>query len=437
MIKRILSYLLVFILTAAILVGLLTASALIPTDAVRDNFIKSAEFYSWLDNFLIRSSIPDSLLVDRYADITLLEIAYQYDSSAPFRSVISSMHTYGAELQPEILIDIANNNTAPDVSYSRYWHGTTLFLRLFLLFMDIRGVYILNFIVFLALTAILCRILCRKKCIPLMIFLIVGMLLCGVYMMPLCIEYVSTCLMMLMVSIAVLKLDGTSKEKYIPYVFIISGVSVCFFDFLTTETLTLTLPLVLLLSVRKLTGREMKLKETAIFCIKCIALWLVSYGCMFLSKWIISAMVSGAEDFGSILERASFRVSGSSGETPYGNVIAAIVLNLSKLVLFSFTDTYAGIFTAVGIYVFAIAAVVYMFRKQNYDFSIAILIFIIGLIPFGRYIILPSHSQTHAYFTYRAQLSSIVALLSFISLSFDTSIFKKQERKNAHVKKRN
>lgn len=434
MIRKIISCVLVFVITAALLAGLLTSAALIPTDAIKDNFISSAEFYVELDKFLILNNIPDGFLVDRYADITLLEIAYHLDSAHPFTSAIQAMHNYGAELQPGMLIDIAENDIAPDVSYSRYWHGTVIFLRLFMLFMDIRGVYILNFIVFLALTVALCRMLIKRKCLPAAIFLIIGMILTRVYMMPLCIEYVSTCLLMLIVSIAVLKVDNTEREKYIPYVFIVSGTATCFFDFLTTETLTLALPLVLLFCVRAFNGRKEDLKKTVLFCVECIALWLIPYALMFLTKWALSAIVSGAEEFGNIIDRASYRVDGGSSDAPYGKRIAAIVLNLSQIILYSFTDTYTGIFGLTALYIFIIAGAVYMLRREKCDFTMPILILIIGLIPFGRYFILPSHSQVHAYFTYRAQFVSIVALLSSMTLCFDLKALRKSDPKNERNK---
>ncbi len=434
MIKKISVGLLTFIFTAAVLVGILTASAMIPTKAIKDNFISSMEFFIELDNSAPALVEPNGFTLDRYADINLLEIAYQLDSSAPFTSVISSMYTKGTEYQPEKLIEIAENDISPTVSYSRYWHGTVLFLRFFMLFMDIRGIYILNLIIFIILTAILCRMLVKRSCTPIMVFLMIGLVLTRAYLMPFCIEYISSGMLMLIASIVILWLDTDEHRKYIPYAFISIGVAICFFDFLTAETLTLSLPLVLLLSARGLKGKNTCLKENIILCVKCIILWLVSYASMFALKWGISSIVSSAESIGSILDHASIRISYDPTDAPYRTVISALTLNVTKLVFLSFTKTYTGVFTVVIVYILAILGFIYMFRRRDCDLSIPILIFVIGLIPFGRYIILSPHSQDHSIFTYRAQLSTIVAALSAIMLCIDLSIFGKKTRRDDHKK---
>ena len=43
-----------------------------------------------------------------------------------------------------------------------------------------------------------------------------------------------------------------------------------------------------------------------------------------------------------------------------------------------------------------------------------LLLFIIGIVPYVRYLVLSNHSYLHHFFTYRAQMTSVVALVMII-----------------------
>ena len=78
---------------------------------------------------------------------------------------------------------------------------------------------------------------------------------------------------------------------------VVSGVMTSFFDFLTTETVTILLPLILVITVRTMDGRIGKWKENMIFLVTQGIAWLLSYGMTFPVKWILASVVTGENKF--------------------------------------------------------------------------------------------------------------------------------------------
>ena len=62
-------------------------------------------------------------------------------------------------------------------------------------------------------------------------------------------------------------------------------------------------------------------------------------------------------------------------------------------------------------------AIVYMLRGRNYSGTMILLCILLGLVPYLRYTVLENHAYLHYFFTYRAQLVTITALL-FITYEF-------------------
>ena len=82
------------------------------------------------------------------------------------------------------------------------------------------------------------------------------------------------------------------KEKYswIGPFFLITGMVTVYFDFLTTETLSLLVPLLLILRVSRVQGKEWWLMAAK----SCIA-WLIGYLGMWLMKWGLASVILGID----------------------------------------------------------------------------------------------------------------------------------------------
>ena len=92
MIKRIIKYIAVYIIAAAVMTGLLVGVACIPQKSIKENVRKSADFLCSNYIFLEKAEGIDASTIDRYADSILVAIAYQYDSKNPLESVMWSSY---------------------------------------------------------------------------------------------------------------------------------------------------------------------------------------------------------------------------------------------------------------------------------------------------------------------------------------------------------
>ena len=69
----------------------------------------------------------------------------------------------GEELGVNYGLYAALNGVAPDTDYSRYWHGSVIFIRPLMVFMSARGVKAVGLAAVIILAAACCGILVKKR----------------------------------------------------------------------------------------------------------------------------------------------------------------------------------------------------------------------------------------------------------------------------------
>ena len=72
--------------------------------------------------------------------------------------------------------------------------------------------------------------------------------------------------------------------------------------------------------------------------------------------------------------------------------------------------------TAAGAVFFLISVVitmsiVYLFRSKQFNPAMTGLMLLLGLVPYVRYLLLSNHAYMHYFFTYRAQLVTVMVLM--------------------------
>ena len=398
---------LTFILAAALLVGSLTLSALIPKTSIRGNMLESAEFLTANKQF--GSVIPGiaASKIDRYADAILLGIAWQYDAGDPLKSVMRSAYYHDPKTgENKNLLSAVEEDLPANQQYLRYWHGSIALVRPLLLLLPVTGIYALNAVMLAALTLWLVLSLLRKKAFYAAGGILAGLAAVSIWFVPLSLEYTWTCLLSLALSLAALQLASRKKYGVCTFFFLITGMMTSFLDFLTTETLTLTLPLLLLLRElhREKPGTAPRLLP---FAGTSVLSWGAGYGGMWALKWLLASAVLG--------ENVLPYVSGHIGERLYGDVFGvdqfrlltgAVTRNIGCL----FPLGYGPIGAIAGIFLtLAAAYYAYVYRRKGYDRVLLFAYAAAGLLPYLRYLVLHNHSFIHYFFTFRAQAAAILA----------------------------
>ncbi|PHV72215.1 hypothetical protein CS063_01700 [Sporanaerobium hydrogeniformans] len=428
--KQVCKYLLLFGITNVSLVLLLILTAQIPRSSIESNSQKSATYLDEKEA-LFHTVVEGQKLttIDNYADTILLNIVYSLDVQHPLESVLLASY-YKEEWQNanEAYRAAVTKHKPPNQPYTRYWHGQIIFLRPLLLFLDIRGIRWINAVVMTALLSWLGVLLIKKQQKLLLGAFIIGFISVGGVMVPWCLEYISTFILMLGVSIAALFMEDRGDEKLLP-LFFTAGMLTSFFDFLTTETITLTMPLVMVLCIRQRKGVLKDFKSGFSLSIKAGALWAGAYALMWLSKWSISTLVLKTNIFKEALEQAQVRAVGDVASSLADQWIGAVFRNIALLVPFNFGKTYGEVILLILGAAFAMFCLLFLYKKKQQETWFLYLMMLIGLVPYIRYSVLSNHSYLHYFFTYRAQIVTVTVLLYAVLSSLDQKLLQKDFKK--------
>lgn len=405
----------------AVLYLALVCSAMIPNEALKDNFKKSADSYNNVAPYHFYNGEKWNGIADNYADIILLNVAWHMGKGNPLEASIDTGYYDGGEngLMQGLLLSVTENAEA-NVDYTRYWHGSILFLRPLLLFMDVNGVKNLGLGVILLLLGLTMAVLIRKKHADIALLLAVSMVMVQVWNLRLSLEYQPVFLLTFVLCPLYLWLEQKG-DQWLTLLSVAAGTAVAFFDFLTTETLTLLLPLILVVAVRTKEGRLSPMRESLRLIVTCGICWGLSYAGAFLVKWTMASFVTGENSFLLALSSAAVRVGGQVAleEGPPKSIFSALAANLT--VIFGGTQrvdvgrALVGLFLYMGI----LGSVWYLFRKKEGKREASLLLLLLGAVVFLRYLVLNNHSYLHEFFTYRTLAAPILASLLILWLNIE------------------
>ena len=138
------------------------------------------------------------------------------------------------------------------------------------MFFNFEQILLINKITMWILAIILLAIL-FKKSKTLTVAYIISMVMIAFPIVPMCLEYTWTFYIMLIASILAILIEKKGDKHFLALIFI-TGMLTCYFDFLTTEIITLFVPLVFVLYIRKKEGRISSFKEGFLLLIKATVL---------------------------------------------------------------------------------------------------------------------------------------------------------------------
>ncbi len=354
--------------------------------------------------------------VDRYADSILLNIALNFDGSLK-QAMLCSYYHVPAQNENENLRETVGSEKAPEQQYLRYWHGSAALVRLFHAFGNILGMYAVNGLLMTALILILLILLWKRNIKSAAISLFIALIIGGVWIVPFCLEYTWTVLIALAFSIIVLMVKDTGS---LPRLFMLSGMLTVYLDFLTTETLTLLMPLMLFIAVNK---RPVDIRRA----VRLSVSWGLGYVLTWMSKWAIAAVVLKQNVLPLITEHVGERVNGDIGLSMAEYLFGTVIRNVRCL--FPLEYGGAGVF---GVLVIIVAASyrTFVYWSPGADRRYMLTLLTLSLIPFVRFLVLRNHSYLHSFFTFRALIATVLGAGLMIAEATD----KNRRKSNTPVK---
>lgn len=442
--KRIISYLAIFALSTTLLTAALVAVAIIPKDNIRKNMVESAQYMRTKTSSYRLIKWIRSSSVDYFADCILLNIVSSYDNSHPVESVMwSSFYGYPNTYAADYLLESAKDDAQPDQEYLRYWHGSAVLVKIFHLFINIHQIYTFHAALLAGLLMWLLLTLWSKRLISEVISLVIAFSAAGIWFVPYCLEYTWVFLIMLIASIVVVKMvDQEFSNVAFGIFFLTAGMATVYLDFLSTETLTLLIPLLLVLRLKHFHGHRSILKkrrpyfermqrngifekekmvlyderifrtgECWIFTMRSCVLWLVGYLGMWVMKWVIASIVLKQNVMPYVVGHIEERLYGKFGVSGGRFLVEAVTRNLMRLFPFDY-QLPGAVFFVIFIVVFLLLPVFKnrLRLRKEINVSMFFLNIIVGLIPIIRFLVLHNHSWRHCNFTYRALAGTVLAL---------------------------
>lgn len=418
--KRSFIYFGLFIGTLMICVCFLFLTSLIPTKVINFN-LKSSVTYIMnerQDNKLF--FLPDNLsaTLDNYADYMTIKMLYYVDSKHP---IISSLHmncyddledfTFGAA-------GVVNGRRNANFSYSRYWHGNLAILRILFVFFDIQGIQIVFSLLLGILLVLLLTILLKKRCYLLSGLILFSFFATYSFVVPFCFEFYWMYFIGFLFAIFS-ALSYKKASSFIYGIFVVMGVVVNFFDFLTTEMLVPLFSLLLIIYLKRRDEDEMCLKDLIFFVSISLMLFVLFYSLTWFVKWSISNALFGLNIF-ELLSSQGWKWTGGLGSLKYVDypVLSTLIYNISKLFPFKYILNDIGIVVYLLIIVLIIVFKIIRKEFSKYSFIYLLLFFV----PYIRYIVLLGHSYLHSFFTYRSQFTSIIFLFLILFEKKDKTI---------------
>ena len=430
--KKILICVGTFLAALAVLWAALFAASCIPNELIYDNMYNSSTYYSDKEAFVYDGTMRHT--IDNYADSILLNVAWDMNSGDPFVSCLDTKYYDGEDYGENWgLFCAVTGRNEPNTDYTRYWHGMALFVRLFMLFTDVNGIKTIGMISAFVLLGLNCAILLKKRQFFASAALALSFICVHLWNIRLSMEYQPAVL----VTLAVLPFFILFEQRgdgILSVLSVISGVLIAFFDFLTAETLTILIPLAVVFMIRKQENRFGSFRQGFTTAAKCGTAWLLSYAGTFLAKWGLSSAVTGENKFISALSSAEIRMIGETEElSAFQQVFFAPLSNISTL--FGGESRLDPLCIFVGILLSAavLGALFYLFHdKSRFDGGFSLIMLIIALLPFVRYLFLSNHSYLHTFFTYRALAATILAVFAIVWFTLNFHPQKKKTAKKGH-----
>ena len=401
-----------FLLTAALLFGLLLCCTLVPKDVLRPQMQQSAD-YLCEKEYLFDALLPgvDSSRQDRYADSILLGIAWQYDSADPVRSTLISAY-YSNPHQGENLNlrDAVTQDLPANQQYLRYWHGSAGILRLLMSVLSLQQVYIFHGIVLAVLAAGLLLRLLRRRMFAAATGIAVGLVGVNCWFIPISLEFTWVFLILLVQLHIVLNKSFPQDPGRRAVFFLVSGMITNFLDFLTCESLTLLMPLLMLMLLDRDAARPRMTRKALLR----IALdWAVGYGGMYLLKWGLAGIVMGENPLPYVTSHIGERMVGSVEGYSFFEIL---IMSLRRNVTALFPAGYdvPGMLAGIALLV-AAGYIGYVHHRDGFDKGWIWTCALFGAIPFLRYVTLVNHSYLHGFFTHRALMITLFALVLILA----------------------
>ena len=394
---------------------LLILVALIPQSAIYDNVMTSSEVLYEEGTYPSAFSGSRGSQLDNWTDSLMINTAYISSGNILEDALLGTRVIYDDEVEDLTPVEelykylYEDDGTSVAWTYGRYWHGYLVYLKPLLVIMSLPHIRSLNMFLQLGVIFLLFYILIKKQrdhlCIPVFVAWIC-MCPAALFMS---LQFSSIFYPTMLLSIVLVWKHEQLSALRRCMLFELCGVLVAYLDLLTYPLVALGVPLILFIAMDYDKIRSLKERVVQVFIYS--VSWMVGYGCMWASKWVIASALTGQNVISNAFSAIENRTSRSDGDVTY-SWLGVIYTNLSN---FKAVVPVAAILLAVIVF----AVLWKRYRKAQLNVPASLAIMAVSLFPFIWYLVLMNHSGVHHWFTYRELVISILGVLTLLFVQLD------------------
>ncbi len=344
-----------------------------------------------------RPDTQDPYTLDNFTDALILNQVLHLRSEGLRGILLMARHDEGIHQYNNLIQSLRGSTEGRTIYYPRYWHGSTFLARIMLALTSYAGVrYFLYLLSSLLLLWCLMRLWQAAGKAVALVFAF-GLLAVDLFVMQFSLQFVQV--LLIACGAACWLTRSRAAEGHRPsLLFFIVGSLTAFLDLLTVPTITLGLPLVVLVALR----REGDLRRGITLVVATALWWAAGYALTWVAKWGLATLLTDINTFSDAFDQGSRWSEGS------GSYLADA---------FSTTASYTHwkyLFLAL---VALVAAA--LFRRRRKAWPLAVQYALVALIPLAYYLLMARPTAHHAWFAYRALATSAIALLMLVASQVD------------------
>ena len=350
--------------------------------------------YTNPDNFTNSLILSTALIDGKETGLStaLLNPHPDFNASGAFASVINS-----AEL-------ITQNQSFTSQNYGRYWHGYLCFIKPMLALFTYDQMILINQI-FMFSCICLFLVLISKRFSGEILLPVIGMFfILNPFVISVSFQLSTIPYILLFAMIALLLSPKESFDDFSSYVFLVAGIFVAYFDFLTYPMVALGIPLILALLLRFHTD----LRDNLIYIIKESVLFFFGYLGMWSGKWILASIFTEENIIKDAIENILYRTGGNPQfvEFTYKNTLSRTLHTIPSVIIIA-------LFLMAVIYV---AYIMYKKRDLLSNKSLRIAILIPTLYTFIWDKVAMNHTLLHPHLEFREWSIFVFGILTLMVL---------------------
>ena len=396
------------VVIAAGVVGLmlLAGAFLLPTERIRTHVENSIGILTQeTDYFSVTKSILGSRL-DNYTDALYLNQALIGRKDIGLREGILGGNIYLVEgdLSPvnnlsEVLKHPENATIVS--TYSRFFNGYEVAVKVMLLFTDYSGIRQFNLLLEFFLLLFLCYLMFKRNLTDYILPVIIALMFINPLTVALNMVFSGFYYCMIIPCIIILSYNEklVASGKYWVF-FEIVGACSFYFNMNYFQLVTFGVPLIFYFLINGFPKRTQNLLKTvALF----FSAWFIGYAGMMVFKWVVYAIAIKPDIFSEMFNAIMFRFSTNDGTGDISR-LKAIETNIWVAT----RDLWWYLIEAA----FVLSLFVKYFAKRkgalHISASDAVFMIIMALLPLARYFIYANHVYLHAWVTYRILLLPVI-----------------------------